>query len=63
VESEQARVGFVSFAIPLYSTTGPVMAALSVIAPLYRAEVAKYVSLLQTMSRRFPLSIGSTSDA
>lgn len=61
VENEQARVGFVSVAVPLYGTTGPVMAALSITAPLHRAKVAQYVSLLRTASRSFTLSIGAAS--
>ncbi|MBZ6083689.1 hypothetical protein KVH15_22040 [Streptomyces olivaceus] len=63
VESEQARVGFVSVAVPVYGTTGPAVAALSVTAPLHRAETTRYASLLRQVSRRFSLVIGATAYA
>jgi DNA-binding IclR family transcriptional regulator len=60
VESEQARLGYVSVAVPLYGTTGPVMAALSVTAPLHRAAPVRYAALLHAVSPRFTRSIGAT---
>jgi DNA-binding IclR family transcriptional regulator len=51
-EREQARVGFVSVAVPLYGTTGDVVAALSVTAPVYRADVQAYATLLRRLSER-----------
>ncbi|MGW2345962.1 IclR family transcriptional regulator [Streptomyces sp. NPDC001661] len=61
VEREQARVGHVSVAVPLHGATGPVMAALSITAPLGRAKEAEYVTLLQNASRRFSRSIGAAN--
>ncbi|MGW8378320.1 IclR family transcriptional regulator [Streptomyces sp. ODS28] len=63
VEREQARVGFVSVAVPLYGATGTVIAALSVTAPLHRAKESEYVSLLEAAGRRFGLAGGAPGNA
>ncbi|MEV8225661.1 IclR family transcriptional regulator [Streptomyces sp. NPDC079167] len=60
VESEQARLGHVSVAIPLHGATGSVIAAMSVTAPLHRAAPARYAALLREVSHRFTRSIGAT---
>ncbi|MEW1845386.1 IclR family transcriptional regulator [Nonomuraea angiospora] len=57
VEREQTRVGYLSVAIPLTGATGTMVAALSVTAPTFRADVNKYVGLLSMVSRRITKSI------
>ncbi|MEU7835054.1 IclR family transcriptional regulator [Nonomuraea sp. NPDC049129] len=57
IEREQTRVGYLSVAIPLTGATGTVVAALSVTAPTFRADVNKYVGLLSMVSRRITKSI------
>jgi DNA-binding IclR family transcriptional regulator len=62
VEREQCRTGFLSVAIPLFSASGTTMAALSVTAPVFRADVPKYAGLLSMVSRRITRSISSLAD-
>jgi DNA-binding IclR family transcriptional regulator len=52
VEREQTRTGYLSVAIPLISATGTTIAALSVTAPVFRADVPKYAGLLGMVGRR-----------
>ncbi|MFD1540753.1 IclR family transcriptional regulator [Nonomuraea guangzhouensis] len=57
IEQEQTRTGYLSVAIPLTGATGTMVAALSVTAPTFRADVNKYVGLLTMVSRRITKSI------
>ncbi|MFC5994364.1 IclR family transcriptional regulator [Pseudonocardia hispaniensis] len=59
VEREQTRVGYLSVAIPLAGATGTTMAALSVTAPVFRADVEKYAGLLGMVSRRITKTISA----
>ena len=59
VEREQCRTGFLSVAMPLISVGGTTMAALSVTAPVFRADVAKYAGLLGMVSRRITKTIST----
>lgn len=59
VEREQCRAGYLSVAIPLVSSTGTTMAALSVTAPVFRADVQKYAGLLGMVSRRITKTIAT----
>lgn len=61
VEREQTRAGYLSVAIPLVSSTGTTMAALSVTAPVFRADVGKYAGLLAMVSRRITKTIATLS--
>lgn len=51
-EFEQARIGYMSVAIPLAGATGSTVAALSVTAPMNRAKVDRFVGLLSLVGRR-----------
>jgi DNA-binding IclR family transcriptional regulator len=56
VEREQTREGFESVAIPLIGTTGSAMGALSITAPTFRADTARFVGLLNMVGRRIAKS-------
>ncbi|MFF4625133.1 IclR family transcriptional regulator [Nonomuraea jabiensis] len=62
IEREQIRIGYLSVAIPLVGATGTMVAALSVTAPTFRADVNKYVGLLGMVSRRITKSITLADD-
>ncbi|GAA0526303.1 IclR family transcriptional regulator [Paractinoplanes ferrugineus] len=51
-EFEQARIGYMSVAIPLAGATGATVAALSVTAPTSRANADRYAGLLSLVGRR-----------
>lgn len=51
VEYEQARLGYMSVAIPLVGATGVTVAALAVTAPLSRGKVEWFAGLLQRVGR------------
>ena len=57
VEHEQTRIGYLSVAIPLTGPTGTTVAALSVTAPTFRADIEKYAGLLSMVRRRITNSI------
>lgn len=59
VEHEQTRLGYLSVAIPLAGATGAVMGALSITAPIYRADEAKYAGLLNMVGRRISRTIST----
>lgn len=59
MEREQTRVGFTSVAIPLVSPSGTTVAALSVTAPLFRADAAKYANLLHLVGRRITKTLAA----
>ncbi|MET8999195.1 IclR family transcriptional regulator [Amycolatopsis sp. Hca4] len=59
VEYEQTRVGFVSVAIPLTGATGLTTGALSITAPLYRADVGKYAGLLTMVGHRITKTVSA----
>lgn len=61
VENEQTKAGFVSVAIPLIGTTGAVTGALSVTAPVFRADVQKFAGLLNMVGRRIMKSVAALS--
>ncbi|MFI6289064.1 IclR family transcriptional regulator [Streptomyces sp. NPDC051018] len=61
VEYEQTRVGYLSVAVPLVGATGATMGALSVTAPVFRAEVRKYTGLLEMAGRRISRTIAAMS--
>lgn len=57
VEQEQTRAGFLSVAIPIVGATDTTVGALSVTAPVLRADVSKFASLLQMVSNGVTKSI------
>ncbi|WP_216896879.1 IclR family transcriptional regulator [Nocardia alni] len=57
VEYEQTRLGYLSVAIPLRGVTGATVGALSVTAPVHRADVPEYVRLLNGSGRRITREI------
>jgi DNA-binding IclR family transcriptional regulator len=57
VEYEQTRLGFLSVAIPLTGATGATVGALSITAPVYRADVQKYAGLLAMIGGRITKTI------
>ena len=61
LEWEQTRVGYMSLAIPLNGATGATMGALSVTAPIFRADVKKYVGLLDMVGRRITKTVSALS--
>jgi DNA-binding IclR family transcriptional regulator len=46
IEQEQTRAGYMSVAIPIFGASGMAIGALSITAPVLRADVHKYASLL-----------------
>jgi DNA-binding IclR family transcriptional regulator len=50
-----------SVAIPLTGTTGVVTGALSVTAPVYRADVQQFAGLLNMVGRRIMKSVAALS--
>ena len=63
VEMEQTRVGYLSVAIPLVGSSGATMAALSVTAPVFRADVAKFAGLLGMVGGRITKTISTMRPA
>ena len=61
LEWEQTRIGYMSLAIPLTGATGITMGALSVTAPVFRADVKKYVGLLDMVGRRVTKTVTAMS--
>lgn len=61
VEQEQTREGFVSVAIPLLGPTGSAMGALSVTAPTFRADVAKFAGLLAMVGHRIMKTVSASA--
>jgi DNA-binding IclR family transcriptional regulator len=57
VEQEQTRAGFMSVGIPLFGATGTTVGALSVTAPVLRADVPRFSSLLLMVSKGITKSI------
>jgi DNA-binding IclR family transcriptional regulator len=57
VEQEQTRTGFTSVAIPIVGGTGATVGALSVTAPVLRADIARFSSLLSMVSNGITKSI------
>ncbi|MGW3290553.1 IclR family transcriptional regulator [Streptomyces sp. NPDC001002] len=62
VEHEQTRLGYLSVAIPLLGATGATMGAMSVTAPVFRADVRQYVGLLERAGRGITKAITAMSD-
>ena len=52
VEQEETTAGYVSVAVPLTGSSGLVLAAVSITAPAFRADVPRYVKALSTVSDR-----------
>lgn len=52
IEQEEVAIGYCSVAVPLFGTSGLLLGALSITAPTFRADTAKYVGLLTTVSRK-----------
>ena len=52
VEMEETTAGFASVAVPVYGESGRVVAALSVTAPSFRADVPSYVKAMADIRRR-----------
>lgn len=51
-ESEETVVGYCSVAVPVFSASGTLLAALSITAPTYRAETPRYAKALVEGARR-----------
>ncbi len=58
VEHEQTRVGYMSVAVPLRGATGVTVAAMSITAPLTRANVDRFAGLLMMVGRRITKLLG-----
>lgn len=56
IEQEEVAIGYCSVAVPLFGTSGLLLGALSITAPTFRADTAKYVSLLTGVSRKVTAS-------
>ncbi|WP_459985284.1 IclR family transcriptional regulator [Nocardioides sp. AN3] len=52
VEQEETTAGYVSVAVPLTGSSGMVLASVSITAPAFRADVARYVKALTALSER-----------
>ncbi|WP_156935190.1 IclR family transcriptional regulator [Pseudonocardia spinosispora] len=63
VEREQTRIGFLSVAIPLAGSSGATIAALSVTAPVFRADVTKFAGLLSMVGGRITKTISTLGRA
>jgi len=50
VEVEETAIGYSSVAVPLFGGSGLLLAALSITAPTYRANTARYVATLSAVS-------------
>jgi DNA-binding IclR family transcriptional regulator len=57
VEQEQTRAGFMSVAIPIMGATGTPVGAMSITAPVLRADVTRFASALLTVSNGITKSI------
>lgn len=57
IEREQTREGFISVAIPLVGAAGMTVGALSITAPAFRADTAKFAGLLAMVGRRITRSV------
>lgn len=51
-ESEETAIGYCSVAVPLLGRGGLLLAALSITAPTFRAQTAKYIAALTAVSRK-----------
>lgn len=56
LEQEEVAIGYCSVAVPLFGTSGLLLGALSITAPTFRADTAKYVTLLTGVSRKVTAS-------
>lgn len=56
IEQEEVAIGYCSVAVPLFGTSGLLLGALSITAPTFRADTAKYVGLLTGVSRKVTAS-------
>ncbi|MDH2414367.1 IclR family transcriptional regulator [Nocardioides sp. CER19] len=52
VEQEETTAGYVSVAVPLMGSSGIVLASVSITAPVFRADVPRYVKTLTAISDR-----------
>ncbi len=52
VESEEASIGYCSVAVPLFGSSGLLLGALSITAPTFRANTAKFLNALTAVSRK-----------
>jgi DNA-binding IclR family transcriptional regulator len=52
VELEETVLGYCSVAVPLFGSSGLLLGALSITAPTFRAEQAKYLAALTAVSRK-----------
>lgn len=56
VESEETVIGYCSVAVPLFGSSGLLLGALSITAPTFRADCAKYAAALSDVSRKLALT-------
>ena len=56
IEQEEVAIGYCSVAVPLFGTSGLLLGALSITAPTFRADTARYISLLTAVSRKVTAS-------
>jgi len=52
VETEETVIGYCSVAVPLFGSSGLLLGALSITAPTFRADCAKYAAALTAVSRK-----------
>ncbi len=52
VEREETTAGYCSVAVPLFGTSGLLLASLSITAPTYRADIARFSSQLMAAADR-----------
>lgn len=51
-EHEEMTAGYCSVAVPVFGSTGLLLASLSITAPTFRADVARYATALTAVSRK-----------
>jgi DNA-binding IclR family transcriptional regulator len=52
LETEETAIGYCSTAVPLFGSSGILLGALAITAPSFRANTARYLSALMTVSRK-----------
>lgn len=56
VEQEETTAGYTSVAVPLFGSSGMVLAALSLTAPTFRADTAAFAAALTAVTRKIAAS-------
>jgi DNA-binding IclR family transcriptional regulator len=56
VEQEETRIGYCSVAVPVRGARGPLLGALAITAPTYRAKMSSYITVLTIISHKLTVS-------